>query len=85
VKSQAREKGLTGGASLLEEEGARESGAGMADGWGRSVSGREGPRRERGHARRLGREWRGERGREREGEKMGRNRPSRGAGEEFFF
>jgi hypothetical protein len=59
VKSQAREKGLTGGASLLEEEGARESGAGMADGWGRSVSGREGPRRERGHARRLGREWRG--------------------------
>jgi hypothetical protein len=42
VKSRVGTKGLTGGSHLLEEERARESGAGAADGWGRSVSGREG-------------------------------------------
>jgi hypothetical protein len=42
VRSRAGEKELTGGAHLPKEERARESGAGVADGWGRSVSGREG-------------------------------------------
>jgi hypothetical protein len=40
VKSRVGEKGWTGEAHLLEEEMARESGVGAADGWGRSVSGR---------------------------------------------
>jgi hypothetical protein len=40
---------------LQEEERARESGAAAADGWGRSVSGREGAPRKRGRAQRMGR------------------------------
>jgi hypothetical protein len=55
VKSRAGEKGLTGGARWPEEERAWENGAGAADGWGRSISGREVARRERGRTWRLGR------------------------------
>jgi hypothetical protein len=90
VRSRAGEKGLTGRAHLPDEELVRKSRAGAADGWGRLVSGREGARREHGRAWRMGRAGPRagggeERGREREGEKVGQNWPSRGGGEEFSF
>jgi hypothetical protein len=55
VRSRAGEKGLTGRAHLPDEELVQKSRAGAADGWGRSVSGREGARREHGRAWRMGR------------------------------
>jgi hypothetical protein len=73
-------------ARLPEEERARESGVGAADERGQAVSGGGGKvSRERGRARRMGHERReGGSGREREGEELGRTRPSRG-GEGFFL
>jgi hypothetical protein len=74
-------KALTSGTRLPEREIVRERGGSAADGWGRAGSSR-GERSAGARAMgRLGRE-RGECGREREREGLGRKRPSRGG---FLF
>jgi hypothetical protein len=91
VKSRAGTKGLTGVAHLPEEERARESGAGAANGWGWAVSGRgvergasagawaDGPHRPQAEG--------GERGCARERGKLGLEtaQPRGGEGFSFFF
>jgi hypothetical protein len=88
-RSQARERELTSGACLLEEERGASGRGVAADGWGRPVSGRGGVARARAGAREMGRVGRagecgarGGGGRERG---LGRIQPSRGGEISFFF